>query len=449
MKIVIIGYGTAGMTAAGYARVTNRKASIIVFERRSYAVYHPCSLPDLIAGSLERSAVVEEAPRMPNLVVHTSTIVEEVDVSGRKVRARDLRSGKVIEEEYDALILATGSKPYIPRAIRVEDSRGVYTLKVVEDAEAISGVASKYSSAVVVGGSALGIEVAYALRKRGLKVTLVEYFPQLMPGKLDPELAERVAHFLSSAGVEVMLGKGVAEVGGPEGEKKVTTADGETLEAGFVVMATGVRPDVELAKQMGLEIGETGGVRVDEFMRTSIEGVYAAGDVAEVKDLITGKPTLSLFASTALLMGRVAGINAAGGREEFRGVLQNWVVNLEGFKFGAVGLTEQAARKAGIDVMTATVTAPEKPRFYPGYTEVTIKLVVERDEGRVVGAQVLGRGEVVEKLNLLSVAIARGLTISELPHLEFAYTPSLNEVVHPIYVAADAILRRFKRLRRG
>lgn len=226
----------------------------------------------------------------------------------------------------------------------------------------------------------------------------------------------------------------------------MATADGEALEAGFVVMATGVRPDVELAKEMGLEIGETGGVKVDGFMRTNVEGVYAAGDVAEARDLITGKPTLSLFASTALLMGRVAGINAAGGREEFRGVLQNWVVNLGGFKFGAVGLTEQAARKAGIEVTAATVTAPEKPAFYPDYTETTLKLVAERSGGRIVGAQAMGRGNVVEKLNVLSTAIAHGLTISELPHLEFAYTPSLNEVVHPIYVAADAILRRLRRL---
>ncbi|RLE71132.1 MAG: hypothetical protein DRJ43_00360 [Thermoprotei archaeon] len=442
----MIGYGTAGMTAAGYARVTNRRASIVVFEKRPYAIYHPCSLPDVIMGALSCEDVVEEVPKIPNLTVHTATIVEEGDTSARRVRARDLRSGKVVEEEYDSLILATGSLPYVPRAIKVEDSSGVYTLKVVEDAKAIGEAASKHGSAVVVGGSALGIEAAYALRKRGLRVTLVEYFPQLMPGKLDSELAREVASFLESNGVNVVLGRGVREIRGPIGCKEVST-DQDSFKTGFVVMATGVRPNVELARQMGLEIGSTGGVKVDERMMTSVEGVYAAGDVAEVKDMVTGKPTLSLFASTALIMGRVAGVNAAGGEEEFRGVLQNWVVNLEGFKFGAVGLTEEAARREGLDVIAVSITAPDKPRFYPDYTEVRVKLVAERDGGRLIGAQVLGRGAVVEKLNVLSTAICKGLTVSELPHLEFAYTPTLNEVVHPVYVAADALLRRLRRRR--
>ncbi len=444
MKVAIVGYGTAGMTAASYAKLTRRESEVEVFEKRPYAVYHPCSLPDAIAGLIPLDSVVEAAAAVPGVNVRTSTIVEEIDVDNRKLKARDLRRGEVFYRDYDVLILATGSRPFIPRSVNILDSSCVYTLRLVEDAKFIIEAAAKYNSAVVVGGSALGIETAYALRARGLNVTLVEYFQQLMPGKLDFEIAKIVAERLSSKGINLVLGEAAAEVSGAPGAKKIVTSTGRELEAGFVVFATGVKPNTDLAKQIGAEVGPTGGIKVDDHMRTSIEGVYAAGDAAEVKDLITGKPTLSLFASTALIMGRVAGINAVGGDSHIKGVLQNWVVNLEGFKFGGVGLTEEAAKKAGIDTLSVSVTATDKPQFYPDSESVTVKLVAD-GEGRLIGAQVAGGGNVVEKLNLLSVSIYKGVTVSDLPYLEFAYAPSLNEVVHPVYTAADALLRRLQR----
>ncbi|MEM1509459.1 MAG: FAD-dependent oxidoreductase [Thermofilaceae archaeon] len=444
MKIAVIGYGTAGMTAAIYAKLTCRKSEVEVFEKRPYAVYHPCSLPDAIAGLIPLESIIEEKVTIPGINVRTSTVVEEIDTEGRKLKARDLKSGEVLYRDYDNLILATGSRPFIPRSVNILESSCVYTLRLVEDAKFISEAATKYNSVVVVGGSALGIETAYALKIRGLNVTLVEYFHQLMPGKLDFEIAKIVAEKLSSKGINLMLGEGVVEVSGAPGTKKVTTSSGRELETGFVVFATGIKPDIDLAKQIGAEIGQTGGIKVDEHMRTSIDGVYAAGDVAEVRDLITGKPTLSQFANTALIMGRIAGINAVGGDTYLRGVLQNWIVNLEGFKFGSVGLTEEKAKKAGIDVVSVSVTAMDKPLFYPGSENITVKLIAN-SEGKLIGVQVVGGGNVVEKLNVLSASIFSGMTVSDLPYLEFAYVPSLNEVVHPIYTAADALLRRLQR----
>lgn len=444
MKIAVIGYGTAGMTAAIYARLTCRKSEVEVFEKRPYAVYHPCSLPDVIAGLIPLESVIEETVSTQGINVRTSTIVEEIDIDSRKLKARDLKTGEVLYRDYDSLILTTGSRPFIPRSVNILESSCVYTLRLVEDARFISEAAAKHNSAVVVGGSALGIEIAYALKMRGLNVTLVEYFQQLMPSKLDSEIAEIVAEKLSSKGVNLILGEGVIEISGAPGAKKVTTSSGREIETGFVVLATGIKPEIDLAKQIGAEIGQTGGIKVDDYMRTSIDGVYAAGDAAEVRDLITGKPTLSQFASTALIMGRVAGINAVGGEAYLKGVLQNWIVNLEGFKFGSVGLTEETAKKAGIDTVSVSVTATDKPLFYPDSESVTVKLVAN-GEGRLIGAQVAGGGNVAEKLNVLSASISSGMTISDLPYLEFAYVPSLNEVVHPIYIAADALLRRLQR----
>ncbi|MCX8180800.1 MAG: FAD-dependent oxidoreductase [Thermofilaceae archaeon] len=445
MHIVVVGYGAAGLTAASYARLINRQARVTVFEKRRYAIYHPCSLPDVIAGVIPAERLVEEAVNLPNLDVRTATVVEEVDTASRRVYVRDLRDGKKVDLEYDALILATGSRPFIPRSVKIEDSRGIYTLRTLEDSKLIAGAANRHPSAVVVGGSALGVEVAHALRKRGIKVTLIEYAPRLLPGKLDEEIAKIVEDHLRGEGVEVIIGDGVSEITGAEGNKRLTTNSGKVVETGFVVMATGVKPENELALQMGLRIGMTGGVIVDERMRTNIENVYAAGDIAEVKDLVTGNLVLSPFASTALIMGRVAGINAAGGEAKLKGVLQNWIVNLDGFKFGAVGVTEEVAQQSRFETVSVTVSTQDKPSFYPDSASVTLKLVVEADEGRLLGAQVAGFGNLVEKLNVISTIVTHGVKVYDIPYLEFAYTPSLNELVHPLYVAADAALRKMSR----
>lgn len=445
MHIVVVGYGTAGLTAASYARLINRQARITVFEKRRYAIYHPCSLPDVIAGVIPAERLVEEAINLPNLDVRTATIVEEVDTASRKVYARDLRDGKKVDLEYDALILATGSRPFIPRSIKIEDGLGIYTLRTLEDSKLITEAADRHASAVVVGGSVLGVEVAHALRRRGIKVTLVEYASRLLPGKLDEEIAKIVEDHLKGEGVEVVTGDGVSEITGAEGNKLLTTNSGKDIKTEFVVMATGVKPENELALQMGLRIGLTGGVVVDERMRTNVENVYAAGDVAEVKDLVTGNSILSPLASTALIMGRVAGINSAGGEAKLKGVLQNWIVNLNGFKFGAVGVTEEVARQSGFETVSVTVSTQDKPSFYPDSASVTLKLVVEADEGRLLGAQVVGSGNLVEKLNVISTIMTHGIKVYEIPYLEFAYTPSLNELVHPLYVAADAALRKMSR----
>lgn len=445
MKIVVVGYGSAGLSAADYARVFNRKAEIVVFEKRSYAIYHPCSLPDALSGLIPSLEMLKEsAPKMPRFTVYTSTLVEEINSSTKKVFARNLKNGEKIEVEYDKLILATGSKPFIPRSMRIEDDAGVYLLKYVEDAESISQAAKKYKRVVVVGGGFIGIETAHALRKRGLEVTLIEYFNQLMPGKLDPDIAIHVENALREEGINVVLGKGVTEITGPEGNKKISTSDQE-YTSDFVVVATGVRPDTSLAKSVGLEVGEKGGIKVDEYMRTSNPDIYAAGDNVEVPEIVTGKPVLSLLGSTAVKMGRIAGINAAGGNIAFKGVVNVWIVNIGSLQFGAAGLTLETAKREGIDAIAVTISAPEKLAIYPDAGELTVRLIVERESGLLIGGQVLGPTGVLDRLNMLAIALMKKMNVEELAELETAYTPSLCDVIDPLHVAADAALRRLRR----
>jgi NADPH-dependent 2,4-dienoyl-CoA reductase/sulfur reductase-like enzyme len=445
MRIVVVGCGAAGLAAATHAKSVNERSTVVVLEKRRYAVYHPCSIPDAVAGLVELSSLVGEPPLATGLEVRTSTLVEDVDVSGRVVHARDLRSGGKLKLEFDALVLATGSKPSVPRGLRIEDSRGVFAVKTLEDAEAIAEAAGKHPSAAVVGGSVPGVELAHALARRGVKVALLELSPHLLPGELDSDVAREVEKRLEAEGVALVLGDAATEISGEAGAKRVVTGSGRVLEAGFVVIATGVRANSELARRMGLEIGATGGVRVDERMATSTGCVYAAGGVAEVRELLTGRPILSPFASTAYLTGRVAGVNAAGGEARLRGVLRSWVANIGGFKFGATGLTETEAREAGFNALSATVAARDKPALYPDSGLLTVKLVADGDSGRVLGAQVAGEGDALGALNLAAAAVTGGFTVEDLCSLELAYAPSLSELVHPLRAASEALLRRLGR----
>lgn len=445
VRVAVIGYGAAGTASARYALSTNRQCTVIVFEKRRHAIYHPCSLPSVIAGEITLDRIIEEAPVTPRLTLSTSTVVEDIDVEGRRIRARDLRRGCVVNAEYDALVLATGSKPYIPSNLRIEDSSGVFTLKTLEDVNQALAAISKYDDSVVIGGSILGVEVAHALVQRGKRVTLIEKELQLLPGRLDKEIAEHVSKQLAGEGVDVLLGEAAVEVRGDLGDVTVVTSSGRVLKAGFAIIATGVKPDTRLAKQIGLELGMTGGVKVDETMKTSKDSVYAAGDLVEVRNILTGKPTLSLFASTAFLTGRVAGINAAGGEARFPGTLQSWVAHIGAFKLGAVGLSEAEAGREDLEPISSTLTLLNRPPFHTGAKAVTVKLIASRRDGRILGLQAVGEGNVLELLNVAALAIARGTTIEELWSFEHAYTPTLNDVVHPLHAAAEALEKRLGR----
>lgn len=445
MRIIIVGYGAAGMTAASYAALTNREAEVVVFEERSYAAYHPCSLPDFIGGVVKSAEDLKEPPqKLPRLKVFTSTRVKEIKREEKKVVVKNLEKGDEWEEGYDRLILATGSSPYIPRVIKILKKEGVHVLKRVEDAQAISELARKYKRAIIVGGSFIGIETAHALRRRGLDVTLIEYFPQVMPGKLNKQLARIIEKMLKEEDIKLVLGAGVKEISGVLGDKKVIAGDKE-IRGDFVVMATGTRPNVELAQKAGLEIGETGGIKVNKRMQTSDSSIYAAGDNAEVLDIVTRKPILSLLGNTAVKMGRVAGINAAGGDAEFQGVVNVWIVNLGDLQFGGAGITYDQALKMGIDAAAVTIRVSDKPEFYPDSHKVTVRLIAEKNTGKILGGQILGKKGVLSRLNVLATVLSRGMTVRELAELELAYTPSLCEIIDPLHVAADALIKRLYR----
>ncbi|MGC8816504.1 MAG: FAD-dependent oxidoreductase [Candidatus Hadarchaeum sp.] len=440
MRIVIVGFQSAGLTAAATARLYNREAEITVIERRTYATYHPCGLPFVIGGEVATlQDLVEAMPRLQGVEVRLGAEARSINTEEKTVTVLDLRTVREEKIPYDRLILATGSralKPPIPGV----DLDHVFTLRTIEDGERILAALPRAKRAVVVGAGPIGVETASALKERGLEVTLVEMLPDVLPGMLDPDMAEIVAERLVKSGIRVICSRAVKEIRG-KGSVSSVVLEGEELSADMVVIAVGVKPEIELAVKAGLALGPTRAIAVDDHLRTSEPDIFAIGDCAEARCFITGRPIRSQLATTAIRMGRVAGINAAGGDETFEGVLNAVVTMASGLEIASAGLTAGAAKEAGIEAVSARVRCFSKPHYFPGAEPVTIKLVAERRGQRLLGGQVIGAGAAL-RVNTLALAVKRQMTAKELSKIDYCYAPPVSESIDPLVVAAEALRRR-------
>jgi len=443
MKVVVIGYGTAGLTAAGFAHKFSREAEVIALEERHYAVYHPCSIPDVISGKVKAwSDIVEDVYKSPRFKVLTSMKVTGIDASNQRVYGINLASNSRFSIEYDKLILATGSRPLRLEGIPGSELAGIFCVKNVEDGMELHRKALNSRKVVVIGAGPLGIEVSVALKTMGLKVSLIELMPTILPGKVDRDLAIAIMNHMSSKGIEVLTNNKVVEFRGKGNYvEKVLTEESE-IDTDFVVLCVGVRPNVDLAIKMGLKLGPLGGIKVDRKMRTSIENIFAAGDCAEVWDAITGKPAMSFLANACYQQGRVAGINAVGGDETYRGTLFSWAVSTEYFNLGGVGLTSERARHEGFNAFSLKLKAHYKPHFYPDSKEIVVKVIVDASTLRILGAQIMGEINISYILNFFALAILRGLSVYDLVKMEQVYVPNLIGLPDPVFKVLEAIIRR-------
>ncbi|MEM2878471.1 MAG: FAD-dependent oxidoreductase [Candidatus Hadarchaeales archaeon] len=433
-----MGSQSAGFTAASYAKVLNRGAEVTLIEKRPYGLYHPCGIPLAIRGDVDfKDLLHRSAPPGVKLICGTEAV--EIDQESKKLRLREVSSGKESLISYDSLVVATGGKPVRPDIPGI-DLNGVYTLRTVEDGEAILRRLHLVKCAAVVGGGPVGVEVSFSLAKRGARVTVVEQMPHLLPSMLDPDMSDQIAKKLESEGIQVICGEAVSEL---VGKKEVTgvIAGRDEQPASLVVVAAGVKPEVSVAECSGIKVGRTGGIQVDDRMRTSAEDVFAAGECAETKNMITNKPVVSFLASTAMAMGRAAGINAAGGNAKFRGVLGSTVVSVGDLTAGATGLNLQSAEQAGFKVVSARVRVLDRP-IYSGGEHLLVKLLADSGSGKIVGGQIIGRNGVAEMVDLLSFAISSGAAVEDLRDYEHCYMPSISDLIGPLQVAADALIRK-------
>jgi NADH oxidase (H2O2-forming) len=379
---------------------------------------------------------------MMKLNLKTETKVTKIDTGKKAVVTVD-KAGNTEEIPYDSLIIAAGASAFTP-PIKGREKQGILPLRTIEDGQRIDqAIRDGAKKAVVMGAGLIGLETAVALQERGLQVTVVEMLPQVLPAMLDADVAKMVQEMLEQKGIRILTNKPVEEFLGVD---KVTgiTAGGEQINADLFVSAFGVRANTQLAVDAGIALGETRLIKTNARMETNVKDVYAVGDCAESINLITQRPTVQQLGTVAVRQGKVAGINAAGGYTTFPGVIGSAVTELYDMQIGATGLTETAAKRAGIDVITGTITSKTKADYYPGALPIRVKLVVEKETQRVIGAQIIGGEEVTQRINAVSFAIQKQMTVRELAKADTAYAPPLNETWEPLVLAAEMVLMKLR-----
>jgi len=441
-KILIIGAHAAGVDAAAAARKTDRTAEITLLTTEKYAGYSRCGIPFVIGGHIPKFSDLIVYPtafyQMMKLDLRRETTATNIDTKNKTVETVD-KTGKTETLPYDSLIIATGANAFIP-PIKGREKQGIITVRTLEDGEKVDqAIKEGAKTAVVMGAGLIGLEMAIALTERGVKTTVVEMLPQIMPTMLDADMAKGVQEMLEQKGIRIITGKGVEEFLGTD---KVTgvVAGGEQIMADIFIAAFGVRANTELAQKAGIALGETKAIKVNPKMETSVPGIYAIGDCAETVHMITHKPALPQLGTVAVRQGKVAGINAAGGYASFPGCLGSAVTKFFDTEIGVTGLNEFFAKKAGIETVAGTVSGKTRAQYFPGAQPIKVKIVVEKELERVIGAQIVGGEDVTQRINALSIGIQKQITVHELAKSDTCYAPPLCETWEIIALAAEAAI---------
>jgi NADH oxidase (H2O2-forming) len=445
-RIVIIGAHAAGVDAASAARKTDRTADITLVTDEKHCGYSRCGLPFVIGGQIPtfESLIVFPPPyfKMMKLTLKTETKATAINTTNKTVETTD-KTGKTETIAYDSLIVSTGASPFMP-PIKGKEKQGILSLRTLEDGARIEqAVKNGAKTAVIMGAGLIGLETVIALQERGLETTVVEMLPQVLPQMLDADMAKTTQELLEQKGIRILTGKSVEEFLGTENVTGIV-AGGEQIQADIFISAFGVRANTQLAANAGIILGDTKAVRTNARMETNIKDIYAVGDCAESTHIVTQKPALMQFGTVAVRHGKVAGINAAGGYALFTGVLGSSVSRLYKTDVGSTGLTEVAAQKARIETITGTITSKTKADYYPGALPIKVKLVVEKESQRVIGAQIIGGEEVTQRINAISFAMQKQMTARELAKADTAYAPPVCETWEPLVLAAEMVLMKLR-----
>jgi NADPH-dependent 2,4-dienoyl-CoA reductase/sulfur reductase-like enzyme/rhodanese-related sulfurtransferase len=439
MKVVVVGGVAGGASAAARVRRLNEHAEIVVLERDDYVSFANCGLPYHIGGEIrERSALLLQTPESLkahlNLDVRTGHEVTEIDRAGKCVSVVERATGRSYRESYDKLLLAQGAAPIRP-GIPGADHPRVYVLRNIPDMDAIkAAVDGGARSAVVVGGGYIGIEIAEALQHRGLAVTLLERIGQVMP-PLDPEMARDLQYHIEAHGVILHLSTAATAVHEEHDQLVVELSNGSRVPGDIVVMAAGVMPESTLARRAGLELGSWRAIRVNPYMQTSDPAIYAVGDAVETTDRVSGLPALVPLAGPANRQGRIAADHICGRLSRYRGTLGTAIVRVFEMSGGGTGASEKALLQLRRPYRKVYLHPSGHASYYPGTAPMQVKLLFTPEDGRLLGAQVVGYDGVDKRLDVFATAIGAGMTVFDLEHLELAYAPPYGSAKDPINMA--------------
>ncbi|HWR41805.1 FAD-dependent oxidoreductase [Sporomusa sp.] len=452
-KVVVIGAVAAGLKSAAKIRREDPEAEIIVLEKGSLISYGACGMPYYVGGLIADVSEFVKTPagairnpdffkNVKNVDVRIRMLVTAINRVDKTVSVRSLETGEESVLPYDKLVIATGATPVKPPLTGIELG-GIHQFWHPDDAVAVrSGIDNgQIKSAVVIGAGLVGMEMAESFKVRGVDVTVIEMKEQVFPAFLDTEVAGSVAKYAVANGITLLLGEKVERFGG-EGTVKEVVTNKRVIPTDIVVLAIGVRPNTELAKAAGLAIGPSGAIAVNEYMETSDPDIYAGGDCAENTNIVSGKKVFAPMGSTANKHGRVIGENIGGNRIKFRGVLNTVAVRVLNFHVGKTGLTEREAKELGYQYVTAMVAGPDKPHYMPGSKPITVKLIVEADSRKILGAQAFGEGEVVKRIDVMAAALTMGATIDDLFDMDLAYAPPYSSPIDNVAVAANAVMNK-------
>jgi len=433
MRIVVIGAVAAGTSAAAKARRNDDFADITIYEKDQDISYSGCGLPYFIGGEVEE--IQELTPRDTsffkkkyNVDIKTEHEVMEIIPEAKKLLVKEMATGSVFEDYYDKLVIATGASPFIPAVEGIARSH-VFFLRNVQNAIAIRDfiLIRRPKTAVIAGTGFIGLEMLENLTGLNIDVTVVEIADKITPN-LDVDMATFLENDLIERKVSILKSSSIQKID----ETSVLLSDGQILEADMVIMATGVRPNTALAKNIGITLGITGGIKVNERMQTNIEGIYACGDCIETFSVITGKPVYRPLGSTANKTGRIAGDALTGGDLFYRGNLGTGIFKLFDLTIASTGLSEKEAIEEGYDIEISHNIKPDKPVYYHG-EEMVIKAIADRKTKRLLGVQIIGTKGVDKRIDVFATLITYKATVDELFHIDLAYAPPFSTTKDPVH----------------
>lgn len=446
MNILVLGGVAAGTKTAAKLKRENRDFNVTLITKGKDISYAGCGLPYYVGGVIEdRADLIVNTPesfsKLTQVEVITNTEAISIDRENKVVIAKHNETGEASNYNYDKLVIATGADPVKP-PIEGIDLDGVYYMRTPADAIAVRDVveAKEVKRAVVVGGGFIGLEVAENLHEMGVRATLVEAMPHILPG-FDDEVCTYVEDELIDNGIMVLTGEKLTTI---EGDGKVTKVrtDKRAMKADMVVMAVGIRANSKIAADCGIELEPNRTIKVNEYMQTNDENIYAVGDCVTVKNILSKKPAWSPMGSSANKEGRCLAKTLAGEKTAFDGVLGTGIVKLLNLSAARTGLTEKDAIESGYDVESVIVPIDDKAHYYPDSKVIFIKLIADKSTEKVLGAQIFGEGNVDKQIDVVATGITFGAKVSDLQNLDLAYAPPFSTAIHPLGHAANVLLNK-------
>lgn len=447
--LVIIGGDAAGMSAASKVRRKQPERKIIVFEKSHYTSYSACGIPYYISQTVESSdELISRTPKefrtKYNIDVRTMHRVLEVDTDNKRVKVLNKEKDTEFWQEYGQLLIATGGKPYCPKDVEGHNAENVFGISTLKSGIKLENYIrdTKPKTAVIIGGGYIGLEMAEALLIRGLKVLLVNRSEQVM-NTLDPDIGEIVSDAVINLGVTLYRRESLKSfICDNNGKVTAVVTDNRTIETDIVVFGMGSSPATDFLKGSKIELGVRDAIKVDAHMKTNIDNVWAAGDCTETLNLISKQHMYIALGTVANKTGLVAGSSIAGEKAVFPGAVGTAVCKVCKYEVARTGLNEKELTKLKIEYVKATIDSKTRADYYPGAKKITVKLLAEKNSGRLLGGQIIGEEDAAKRIDVLATAVTHNLTLQNIIDLDLSYAPPFSPVWDPVQTAARALIKK-------